>query len=171
MDNIKKSIDILAKIQIIIACIFLVAFIFCVILQIVSRYIPGVSVLWASQMASYLFIWAILMASAVGVYNKSHFSMNGLAEKLKGRVGFANKLMIQLVIAIFGVMLTYYGSLLVQDFWNWSINSIPSIKQRYVWGVLPVTGFTITIYSVSNLIQEILEYKKLTKNDKGGQQC
>lgn len=148
----KKFFNTIEYIQLRIAALFLLMFIVFVILQVMTRYVPGFTALWTEEAAKYSFIWSVMLGAAVMVRHKAHFSMGVIAEKLKGKWAFLNQLFIHLLIAAFGLIMTYYGYKLTKQFWNWNVNSLPSLSQRYIWMCLPISGFTMFLYSIDNLV-------------------
>ncbi|MBZ4655312.1 MAG: C4-dicarboxylate transport system permease small protein [Peptococcaceae bacterium] len=164
----KRFIDLLVKLQLSLATVFLVIFIIAVILQVATRYVPGFTALWTEQIANYSFIWAVLMGASVGVRNKEHFNMSFLADRLKGKVALANNILIQVMIGCFGIFIAYYGIELTKTFWNWSVNSLPQLKQRYVWMVMPVCGITMAIYAFYNAYEFFIGHNKVESLEKGG---
>ncbi|MFZ5595842.1 MAG: TRAP transporter small permease [Bacillota bacterium] len=156
----KKILDICEYIQLRIAALFLFVFIVCIILQVLTRYVPGFSLPWTEEIANYSFIWSMLLGAAVMVKEKAHYNMEIISEKLTGRVGTANKIFVHALVAVFGAVVAYYGVELTGQFWNWSVNSLPILSQRYVWMVLPVTGFTMCLYSIGNIWGEIANPEK-----------
>ena len=90
----KRAVDILVKIQSFVAIIFIVTFVFAVILQVATRYIPWFSWLWTEQIANYTFIWSVMMGAPLGVRNKEHFSLTVLTERFKGKTAFLNNIQI-----------------------------------------------------------------------------
>ena len=167
----KTIVNALMKIQLFFAICFLVVFVFAVILQVATRYIPGFSWLWTEQIANYCFIWSIMMGVAIGVKNKQHFFLSILTEKLKGKTAITASIFVQSIIFIFSVFLVYYGTALTRSFWNWSLTSLPQVRQGYFWMALPVCGATITIYSINNLLELIMNKKGAGATIKEGGQA
>ncbi|KJS82151.1 MAG: hypothetical protein JM58_15610 [Peptococcaceae bacterium BICA1-8] len=153
----RRFINAIEYIQLRIAALFLLMFIIFVILQVTTRYVPGFSALWTEEAAKYSFIWSVMLGAAVMVRHKGHFSMGVIAEKLQGKWAILNQLFIHLLIASFGLIMAYYGYKLTKQFWNWNVSSLPSLSQRYVWVCLPISGFTMFLYSIENLIELFTE--------------
>ncbi|SFH24409.1 TRAP-type C4-dicarboxylate transport system, small permease component [Desulfotomaculum arcticum] len=151
----KKALNLLEYIQLRIAALFLFMFIISVILQVMTRYVPGFTALWTEDAATYSFIWSMMLGAAVMVRYKAHFSMGILNDKLTGKWAMANKLFIHTLVGLFGLLMAYYGYQLTMQFWNWSVNSLPILSQRYVWMPLPISGLTIFLYSIDNFVDEI----------------
>jgi len=150
----KRAVDILVRIQSFVAILFIVTFVFAVILQVATRYIPGFSWLWTEQVANYSFIWSIMMGASVGVRNKQHFSLSVLTDRFVGKTAWLNKIHIQGLIGFFGLFLSYHGVVLTKIFWNWSLTSLPQVRQGYFWMALPVCGITMSIYAFYNAYEQ-----------------
>ena len=151
----KRAVDILVRIQSFVAILFIVTFVFAVILQVATRYIPGFSWLWTEQVANYSFIWSIMMGASVGVRNKQHFSLSVLTDRFVGKTAWLNKIHIQGLIGFFGLFLFYHGVVLTKIFWNWSLTSLPQVRQGYFWMALPVCGITMSIYAFYNAYEQV----------------
>ncbi|SDK03377.1 TRAP transporter small permease [Sediminibacillus albus] len=163
----KKVINGIAKAQLVLAAIFFIVFIFCVILQVASRYIPGIAVFWASTIATYSFIWMVFFGAAITLRDKEHFKLSILLDKLRGLPLLVLQMIIQVILIWFGYVMVTDGYQISQQFWGWTVNSMPQLKQGYIWLVLPITGITFIIYALESLIEEILNYRK----HKGGYQA
>lgn len=164
----KRVIDVLANIQFFIAIIFLVTFVFAVILQVATRYIPGFSWLWTEQIANYCFIWSVMMGASVGVRNKQHFHLSVLKDRFKGKTAWINNIHIQGLIGLFGLFLSYHGVVLTKSFWNWSLTSLPQVRQGYFWMALPVCGITMSIYAFYNVYELFQDKGKDILNEARG---
>ncbi|RBW68462.1 TRAP transporter small permease [Bacillus taeanensis] len=156
----KRFVNLLEYVQLRLAALFLVVFIVCVILGVVSRYIPGVSILWTGDVATYSFIWTVFLGASVMVKHRKHFNMGALKEKLTGKKLLINNVLIQVIIILFSFVIMIDGYKLTMQFWDWSLNALPQVKQRYIWSVMPVMGATMIIYSISNLYEDIQSYVK-----------
>ena len=153
----KRLVDLLVKCQFVVAIFFLVVFVFAVMAQVATRYVPGFTWLWTEQIANYCFIWSIMMGAAVGVRNKEHFFLSVLTEKLKGGPALADNIFVQFMIGLFAIYLIYYGTILTISFWNWSLTSLPQVKQGIFWMALPACGVTMAIYAFYNIYEIIAE--------------
>lgn len=164
-----KIVDVLEYIQMRIAALFLCVFVISVALQVATRYIPGVSFPWTEAVSNYSFIWAVLMGSAIMVRKQEHFRLDILYERLTGVKRQLNNLFIHLLVSLFGLVMFYYGIKLTVEFWSWTVMSLPSLKQGYVWMAMPISGFTIIIYSLQNLISGLKDAQgeEGTANEKG----
>ena len=151
----KKIVEIIFHVQFFVAIMFLVIFVITVILQVITRYVPGLVFLWTEQIAVYTFIWTVMMGASIGVRTKQHFYLSIFTDKMSTKKLRYNNIFLQIMIILFGIFLTYHGVVLTKTFWKWSLTSLPYIKQGLFWLCLPVTGVTMTLYSLFNLYEFI----------------
>jgi len=157
---LKKLADAVEKIQISFSVILFVVFLLCVVVQILTRYVPFIKITWTEEVAVYAFIWTILMGAAVELKRNEHFAFEVLRGSLKGNAKLALEVIIYLLLTVFCIYVTWCGTKLVTQFWSWSLTSLPKVSQRYTWSALVVSGATMTLYSISNMLEEIRKHGK-----------
>ncbi|WP_461205002.1 TRAP transporter small permease [Clostridium sp. DL1XJH146] len=154
----KKIIDLLEIIQKYVGMAFLSIFIVVVIIQIIARYI-GVSVLWTEEIAVFSFIWAVFMGAAIMVRKEEHFSFDFLKTKLTGVKKHILDIIINILMLGFSLYMLVYGKVIMVTFWNYNWYSLPDLKMGYVWLVIPLTGFLMSIYIIEHLVSNIIEMR------------
>lgn len=159
----KRAADLVEKIQCIFSMILFITFLICIIIQILTRYVPFIKITWTEEISVYCFIWAILMGAAVMLKRNEHFAF----DFFRGRVGGTAKLVIETFIYVlifaFSLYVAYCGVMLTRQFWNWTLTSVTWVSQRYTWSALIVSGLTMAFYSVSNLVEVYQTYGKEKK--------
>ena len=77
--------------------------------QVVCRFGLNDSLTWSEEFCRYLFVWMVFLGAGIGILHRRHVTIdivpNLIPEKGKKIYGFA----IDLLIAVFSVMLMYYG--------------------------------------------------------------
>ncbi|GAK05132.1 LOW QUALITY PROTEIN: TRAP-type C4-dicarboxylate transport system, small permease component [Geomicrobium sp. JCM 19037] len=147
------------------AALFFIVFVVCIFLQLLSRYVPTITLLWPAEVATYAFIWMVFLGAAVMVYHQEHFKIDYLFEKLQGRALLTVKMISHILIGGFGLMMIVHGSSLYQLFWEWTVNTLPELQQGYLWLALPVAGFGMLLFSIGNAIEDGKAYQL----EKGGE--
>ncbi|WP_185819843.1 TRAP transporter small permease [Salibacterium salarium] len=148
-----------------IAALFFLIFFVCVALQVASRYIPGIEVLWASELATYAFIWMVFIGTAVMVRQKGHFTVGLLIDNIKGLPLIMVQSFIHILIIGFGVVMIIDGYSLTIQFWNWTLNNLPQIRQAYTWMAIPAAGISVVIFSLQNWLDDIKAYRDYRKGE------
>ncbi|MGN0373485.1 MAG: TRAP transporter small permease [Enterocloster sp.] len=156
----KKVIDTMQKIQVVIGGFFLLIFLLTVVFQMLSRYM-GIAATWTEDVSMYSFIWAVFMGAGAMVYENRHFAFTSISDMLKNqKIKSVLAIVIYIIMLVFAVLMVYYGYKVTKQFWNYTWTNIPSFKRGPTWLCLPLCGATSTIYLVVLIAEEI---GKLTK--------
>lgn len=141
----KNLIEKLVKLQETLGMILLSVFFLAILAQISARYL-SIPLVWTEELANYSFIWAVFMGASVMVYHKGHFSFTFFSERFQGRRAAGYDLFISAVLLCFTVPMTFYGAIVVMEFWDYNWITLPWVKMGYTWLCLPITGATMTLY-------------------------
>lgn len=129
-----------------------------VIVQIFRRYIFGSSFSWVEEAARYLFIWTIFIASAIGIKEKSHSSVEFLLKKMKTKKK-------NIIIIIKHLLMIFFFLTVVNIGINRTITSFGGfatsfpLSKGWVYLAIPTGGFFMFYYEVIELIRSILLIK------------
>ena len=156
----KRAADLIEKVQCIFSMVLFMIFLLCIVVQILTRYVPFIKIMWTEEISVYTFIWAILMGAAVMLRLNEHFAFEYVRSRVRGRCRLATETFIYGVIMAFSIYIACCGVLLTRQFWNWTLTSLTSVSQRYTWSALAVCGITMAFYALCNLIEVYREYGK-----------
>lgn len=159
----KRAADLVEKIQCLFSMILFITFLICIVIQILTRYVPFIRITWTEEISVYTFIWAILMGAAVMLKRNEHFAFEFFRSRVTGAARLAVETLIYGIIFAFSLYVAYCGLMLTKQFWNWTLTSITWISQRYVWSALIVSGLTMAFYALSNLVEIYQEYGREKK--------
>ena len=160
----KKAADFLEKVQCIFSMVLFMVFLACIVIQILTRYVPFIKITWTEEISVYCFIWAILMGTAVMLKRNEHFAFDFFRGRVTGIGKIITETFIYLVMFGFSCYVAYCGVQLTRQFWNWTLTSLNWVSQRYTWSSLIVCGVTMAFYSLSNLTEVYNEYKKVSSD-------
>lgn len=150
----KQLTGALKKIQLYLGGASITIFFIAILLQIISRY-TKITVVWTGEVATYSFIWSIMMGAGYMVSEDKHFSFEMLLDKLSGKKKEYLNIFIKLNILFFGAAIFYYGAIITKQFWNYRLTSLNFVKMGYMWISLPILGFSIIVYSLEHILQYI----------------
>lgn len=156
----RKISDLVEKLQCFFSMILFMVFLICIIIQILTRYVPFIKITWTEEISIYTFIWAILMGAAVMLKRNEHFAFDFFRGSVKGRGKLAAETFIYGVIMVFSGYIACCGVMLTKQFWNWNLTSLPMVSQRYIWSSLIVSGATMVFYALCNLVEVYQNYGK-----------
>ncbi|WP_173918378.1 TRAP transporter small permease [Halobacillus sp. Marseille-Q1614] len=152
-------IKLLERIQLTIGILFLLIFFVTTVIQVVNRYL-GVTAMWTEDVATYSFIWAVLMGASVMLNKREHFQFDILLNKLKGKKRKSLYLFNDTILLLFCGALFYYGIIVVDSFWDFRWESLPEMKMGYVWISIPIMAGTMVIYTAAHMIRNLKSFNK-----------
>lgn len=155
----RKFINYLEKVQLVLGSIFLVIFVIATLLQVTTRYL-GISATWTEELSVNTFIWSMFLGAAVMVREKQHFSFNFLVSYLSNKKASLLVIVQDIIIITFCILCFIYSSEITKIFWNSKWITIPELKQGYVWLILPITFGSMIIYLLEDIIKEIRKLRK-----------
>jgi TRAP-type C4-dicarboxylate transport system permease small subunit len=138
--------------------------VFCVIWQVISRYVIGKPSTVTDEMARYLFMWVALIGAAYTTGMKRHLAIDLLTMKLTGKRKLINEIVIQLAIALFASVVLVYGgfNLAMKTLSTGQVTPALGIQMGYVYYCLPISGLLMIFYSAvfgSEKVKELIEIK------------
>lgn len=80
-----KFLDVVEKIEKIVLAIAVAIMLFVMVYQVILRYIFSNSNAWSEELARYLFVFEVMIASAIAIRKNSHLQIDVLIGRLKPR--------------------------------------------------------------------------------------
>ncbi len=162
MRNIVKGIE---KIQEIWGVILFVGLTAVISLQVLSRYVIQEPFLWSEEAGRFLLFWVALTGAAISVKRKRHFVIDffKIESVKKKSIRISLQIFPDICILLIGLIMVIYGYQYCQD-GALRMGRLLVISMKYVFAAIPISGVTIIIYSVFNIIETI---KKSTGTQKG----
>ncbi len=123
--------------------------VFCVIWQVISRYVIGKPSTVTDELARYLFMWVALIGAAYTTGVRRHLAIDLLTMKLKGKRKIINEIIIQIAIAAFALIVLVYGgtNLALKTLSTGQVTPALGLQMGYIYFCLPVSGLLMTFYS------------------------
>ncbi len=120
--------------------------------QVFSRYVLNFSLTWAEPLAIQLMGWFIFLGAAVGVRENFHLGLDLLRYIAPARVNRMMDAVSMTVIAIFGLVVTWYAIQLAIRTWD---TTIPGLGISGAWDFMPlvVSGVLFTIFAIERLLR------------------
>ncbi|KHT62843.1 C4-dicarboxylate ABC transporter permease [Photobacterium gaetbulicola] len=138
--------------------------VFCVIWQVISRYIIGKPSTITDELARYLFMWVALIGAAYTTGLKRHLAIDLLTMKLSGKRKLFNEIFIQLAIAVFAFIVLVYGgtNLALKTLSTGQVTPALGWEMGYIYFCLPISGALMIFYSALFAFEKI---KQLISGD------
>lgn len=123
--------------------------------QVFARYVLNDSPPWSEALALIIMVSFVLLAAAVGVYEKFHLGFRWLVSMLPLQAGRAVFVFGQLLIMLFGVAMAVNGVALV-DYTATHIIPTLNISRSVVYWPFVVCGALMALFALVNCVALIL---------------
>ncbi len=122
-------------------------------MQVVCRYIFGFTPRWSEEVALILMVWFTFIGMSIGVKKGIHISIEYFMDRVPKKM---RKIIIKLddiLMIIFGGILLVNGYML-SEMMMWSTMPSIGLPTTVIYGVTPIAGALIMIYSFLRLIDK-----------------
>ncbi len=115
------------------------------------RFVLNASLYWADELAQILLVWLTFLGAALAVKEKSHYVLNFLIEKLKGKAKKICWIFQQVMILTAISILLYYSSIVTFKIRLW-VMPATEISRIFVYAACPIGCLMMLYYSIVNII-------------------
>jgi TRAP-type C4-dicarboxylate transport system permease small subunit len=136
---------------------------FAVFTRYLLNYVPS----WSEEVPRYLLVWISYLGAALAVKYKEHISLDYFFNLLPIRARQVGHLILNVLIAIVGVIMLVFGIGLVRQFGDDLMESIP-VKNFWLYLAMPISGGLIVLYIIRDTTRGILglgEQKEPSSSD------
>ncbi len=109
-----------------------------------ARYVLNDSIVWAEELARYLFVWVSFLGGGLGVGTNIHVGVDSLVELMPRRPRQVVEILMELMIVVFTVVLIWVGAEFAAFGMKAQALLLP-IPMGYVYLAVPVGGFVMLI--------------------------
>jgi len=129
--------------------------------QVLARYTGIIPVyLWTEELATFIFVWVVMIGSMIAVWDGTHFHVEVLPEARLPILKLLQKSFVLILLILFGVLFTWYGI---------EYTKFGSIQNSVMMGAnmalthvsVPLAGVVWTVFAVYRLYEAICEYRQL----------
>ena len=132
-----------------------------ILLQIVLKWL-NMPLSWSEEMARYMFIWLIYVASAYAVKNRAHIKVEIVSLLLKEKGNFVLDVIADVAFFAFTSVIAYFGWRATYNIAFVHVQQSPSMHINMGWAYLSVAlGCTLmAIRIIQDLVKRNKEYKE-----------
>lgn len=112
------------KIECNIGVIIVIAMLILLTIQVVARYITGVSFAWIDEISRYGLVWLAYLAAVYAIYTESHIKVDILLKVWPKKIRKVIKHLSTLIFFVYSVAVAYYSLIWVIDIYNTGTRSI-----------------------------------------------
>jgi TRAP-type transport system small permease protein len=158
--NVLKRID---KIVFGVLKIITITSLFCLIMlltaNVIVRFFPVVSLHWFDEIVELFFAYLVFYGSAALWISREHFSVgNWIGKRMKSNTARRTyRMVLEMLTLLFVVIFFYYSlrlTILARD-----VTNAFGFPKRILYSCLPLSGAIMIIYSIRNIVAEIIGIK------------
>lgn len=107
---IKRTLESLCTVLRVIIAILVGALIVPVAMQVIARYTGIIPVyLWTEELATFIFVWVVMIGSVLAVWDGTHFDVQVIPESSNPFILFIQKAIVLVLVGLFGILFAWYG--------------------------------------------------------------
>ena len=149
---IKRGLESLCTVLRVIIAILMGVLIIPVAMQVIARYTGIIPVyLWTEELATFIFVWIVMIGSVIAVWDGTHFDVQVIPESSNPLLLLIQKSIVFLLVGLFGVLFAWYGidyakfgfiqhSVMMNA--NYLITHITIPLAGFLWGAFSLFRFT-----------------------------
>lgn len=131
----------------------------CVLVQVITRYTPGISAPWTDEMTRLFFMYTVMFGAPMAIKYNEYAVIDIVTNNMHGKLRNIISILDYIFISIVGVVGTRQAFI----FWKTGLRTV-STSLRINMGIfylVPVGIFVLTsIYCISGIIMEIVSMRK-----------
>jgi len=118
--------------------------------QVFGRFVLNDTPKWSEQLAGILMVYLTLIGAAVAVRNDGLIALDAFLAKFPVRVQIAFRLLIELLILAFALMMIVYGTRMAELVEAWTVPTLGISRSVNYWG-FPVAGVMMLVFTLRRI--------------------
>ncbi|MBE2896875.1 TRAP transporter small permease [Pasteurellaceae bacterium HPA106] len=158
-----KAVNFMNRCMMLFSVSLSVLLVFCVVWQVISRYVLGAPSIVTDELARFLFMWVGLIGAAHATGLKQHLAIDLLLMKTEGKKKVLLELLILSLMIFFAAYILIYGGgeLAWDTHTSGQISPSLAIDMGLVYLCLPISGAIMLFYLTIDFIQKIRTLNKI----------
>lgn len=146
-------------------CIFMLAVMtILVTYQVITRYIFKNPSAISEATAQYLFVWLVMLGSALVFGSKDHLEISIVKDKMNPKNRFIVEVLINVCLCIFAIVVCVYGGFTGVSRQMSTLDAALGIPVGFIYLSIPLCGIAMVFYSIYNTMLGYYEYKEKIEN-------
>ena len=156
---IKTILESLCKVLRVLIAILMGALIIPVAMQVIARYTGIIPVyLWTEELATFIFVWIVMLGSILAVWDGTHFDVQVLPESSNPLILLIQKSIVFLLVGIFGLLFAWYG-IDYAKFGGIQHSVMMNANLIVTHITIPIAGFLWGTFSLFRFTEAVQQYK------------
>ncbi|WP_022952253.1 TRAP transporter small permease [Leucothrix mucor] len=156
---IKRILESLCTVLRVTIAIMVGALIVPVAMQVIARYTGIIPVyLWTEELATFIFVWVVMIGSVLAVWDGTHFDVQVIPESSNPFILFIQKAIVLVLVGIFGILFAWYGIDYAKfGFIQHSVMMNANLLVTHI--TIPFAGLLWGVFSLFRLSEAFEEYR------------
>ena len=130
-----------------------------VAMQVIARYTGIIPVyLWTEELATFLFVWMVMLGSIIAVWEGTHFDVHVVPEATSRTGKLLQKGFVLLFMSIFAILFAYFG-IGYAKFGAIQTSTMLQVNMLVTYITVPIAGIFWTVFSLFRFWQVVQEYR------------
>ncbi len=127
-----------------------------IVIQVTARYVVGSSLSWSEEISRYLFIWVVMLGTAIGVRDGSHVAVELLLKRLPAPLHGLVTTCFTLCLCLLAAVMVLYGGILAANV-QAQLSPATRISMAYVYAAVPVCSLVMLVHLAVQLMRNLTE--------------
>lgn len=151
LSTLRKGVDRLLQTGLVLCFVVLS---FCVLWQVVSRYVLNAPSTFTEEVSRFAVIWLSLLGTAYACGKLEHMAYDMWASKLRGRALLRHMQMVAFTVLLFVVAVFVYGGgkLVLRAYEVEQLSATLEVPMAWVYACIPLAGICMVFYQVAILV-------------------
>ena len=129
-------------------------------MQVIARYTGVIPVyLWTEELATFIFIWIVMLGSMLAVWDRTHFDVHVIPEATSPLGRLLQQGFVHIAVAAFAFLFIWYGVGYTQ-FGAIQKSVMLRMNLAYTYVTVPIAGAGWALFSMRHLIVEFGQYRE-----------
>ncbi len=131
-----------------------------VAMQVISRYTGIIPVyLWTEELATFIFVWVIMIGSMVAVWDGTHFDVHVIPDAKRPILILLQKGIVLVLITVFAAFFMWYG-LEYAEFGSRQNSTMMRANKAITYISVPIAGTVWAVFALYRLFEAFTAYRQ-----------
>jgi TRAP-type C4-dicarboxylate transport system permease small subunit len=128
-------------------------------MQVIARYTGLIPVyLWTEELATFIFVWIVMLGSAIAVWEGTHFDVQVIPEAKRPLGRFVQEAFVLGMIAVFALLFAWYG-IDYAKFGNIQSSVMMRANLLVTHVTVPIAGFLWSVFALYRLHEAYARFR------------
>jgi len=133
-------------------------------MQVIARYTGVIPVyLWTEELATFVFVWIVMLGSMLAVWDRTHFDVHVIPEAKSPLRRLLQQGFVHLAVTVFAILFIWFG-IGYTEFGSIQKSVMLRMNMAFTYVTVPVAGVGWALFSLRHLAVEIATYRQHSRS-------